>query len=150
MPLTEKGTKIKRAMTKTYGSEKGKRIFYASANKGTITGVHRAKRKHGSSHYSKSHLAMNYATGNPAEKLSQHWEAEPEKPHRPVFRRSIAASKRFAKQTEREGVAIDPASRLPAPGSKAKGGTGAVIMGADLSPLMQKAEQGGKLPPRIE
>ncbi len=40
MPLTEKGREIKSAMTKQYGEEKGKQVFYASANKGTITGVH--------------------------------------------------------------------------------------------------------------
>ena len=40
MPLTKKGRKIKRAMTKTYGSKKAKEVFYASANKGKIKGVH--------------------------------------------------------------------------------------------------------------
>lgn len=39
MPLTEKGEKIKSAMAKQYGAEKGKEVFYASKNKGTITGV---------------------------------------------------------------------------------------------------------------
>ena len=39
MPLTKKGTKIKSAMTKKYGEKKGEQIFYASANKGTISGV---------------------------------------------------------------------------------------------------------------
>jgi len=41
MPLTKKGRKIKRAMQKQYGSKKGKRVFYASQNKGTIKGTHR-------------------------------------------------------------------------------------------------------------
>jgi hypothetical protein len=41
MPLTKKGAKIKKAMNKTYGKEKGKQVFYASANKGTIKGVHK-------------------------------------------------------------------------------------------------------------
>lgn len=41
MPLTKKGKKIMRAMRKQYGSKKkGERVFYASANKGTISGVH--------------------------------------------------------------------------------------------------------------
>jgi hypothetical protein len=40
MPLTEKGREIKANMTKEYGKEKGNEVFYASANKGTITGVH--------------------------------------------------------------------------------------------------------------
>ena len=44
MPLTKKGKKIKRAMTGSYGKEKGAQVFYASANKGTIKGVER-KRK---------------------------------------------------------------------------------------------------------
>jgi len=39
MPLTKKGTKIKAAMRAEYGKEKGERVFYASRNKGTITGV---------------------------------------------------------------------------------------------------------------
>ncbi len=41
MPLTEKGEKIKRSMVKTYGAKKGKQVFYASQNKGTITGTHK-------------------------------------------------------------------------------------------------------------
>jgi hypothetical protein len=39
MPLNAKGEKIKAAMKKQYGSEKGERVFYASENKGTIKGV---------------------------------------------------------------------------------------------------------------
>lgn len=39
MPLTKKGKKIMRAMKKKYG-KRAKQVFYASANKGTITGVH--------------------------------------------------------------------------------------------------------------
>ena len=39
MPLTKKGSKIKKAMAKQYGSKKGKKVFYASKNKGTIKGV---------------------------------------------------------------------------------------------------------------
>lgn len=45
MPLTEKGSKIKKAMTKQYGPKEGNKIFYASANKGTIKGVHKKKKK---------------------------------------------------------------------------------------------------------
>jgi hypothetical protein len=44
MPLTKKGSKIKRAMARQYGARKGTAVFYASANKGTIRGVHRARR----------------------------------------------------------------------------------------------------------
>ncbi len=44
MPLTKKGSKIKRAMTAEYGSKKGTKVFYASKNKGTIKGVDK-KRK---------------------------------------------------------------------------------------------------------
>jgi len=39
MPLTSKGEKIKKAMTKEYGEKKGEEVFYASKNKGNITGV---------------------------------------------------------------------------------------------------------------
>ena len=39
MPLTKKGKKIKKAMMKEYGAKKGEQVFYASENKGTITGV---------------------------------------------------------------------------------------------------------------
>lgn len=43
MPLNEKGRKIKAAMVKQYGPEKGKQVFYASENKGTIKGVTKKK-----------------------------------------------------------------------------------------------------------
>jgi len=39
MPLTSKGEKIERSMEKTYGAKKGKEVFYASKNAGTISGV---------------------------------------------------------------------------------------------------------------
>lgn len=45
MPLTSKGKKIMRNMKSEYGAKKGKKIFYASANKGTIKGVHGKKSK---------------------------------------------------------------------------------------------------------
>lgn len=41
MPLTKKGHEILGNMEKQYGKKKGKSVFYASANKGTITGVHK-------------------------------------------------------------------------------------------------------------
>ena len=44
MPLTEKGGKIKRRMTKTYG-KKGESVFHASINKGKIKGAERRKKK---------------------------------------------------------------------------------------------------------
>ena len=47
MPLTKKGAKIKRAMREQYGKEKGERVFYASQNKGTITGTHKRGAKRG-------------------------------------------------------------------------------------------------------
>lgn len=40
MPLTSKGEEIKSNMEKEYGPKKGEQVFYASANKGTIKGVH--------------------------------------------------------------------------------------------------------------
>lgn len=47
MPLTKKGAKIKSAMTEQYGAKKGEEVFYASKNKGTITGVDKPKKKKG-------------------------------------------------------------------------------------------------------
>ena len=46
MPLTSKGKKIKKAMMKTYGSEKkAESVLYASKNAGKITGIDKAKKK---------------------------------------------------------------------------------------------------------
>lgn len=45
MPLTDKGTTILAAMKEHYGPKKGKRVFYASANKGSIRGVHKKRKK---------------------------------------------------------------------------------------------------------
>lgn len=39
MPLTPKGSKIMANMKKEYGDKKGESVFYASRNKGTISGV---------------------------------------------------------------------------------------------------------------
>lgn len=39
MPLTLKGRKIMSAMKKEYGDKRGESVFYASRNKGTISGV---------------------------------------------------------------------------------------------------------------
>ena len=39
MPLSSKGKKIMKARKKEYGVKKAKKVFYASANKGTIKGV---------------------------------------------------------------------------------------------------------------
>ena len=50
MPLTRKGSKILEAMRSKYGADKGKSVFYASANKGTITGVHKGKKHYGPHH----------------------------------------------------------------------------------------------------
>lgn len=41
MPLTPKGKKILAAMKSEYGAKRGKQVFYASQNKGTIKGTHR-------------------------------------------------------------------------------------------------------------
>lgn len=43
MPLTAKGRKIKAEMIEQYGPSRGEEVFYASANKGTITGVLRER-----------------------------------------------------------------------------------------------------------
>ena len=45
MPLTATGDKIMAKMAEEYGAEKGKQVFYASENKGTIKGVHKKKVK---------------------------------------------------------------------------------------------------------
>lgn len=44
MPLTKKGGKIMRAMSKEYGAKKGKQVFYASKNAGKITKVEKKKK----------------------------------------------------------------------------------------------------------
>ena len=43
MPLTKKGKKIMGSMKKIYGTKKGKKVFYASRNKGSIKGVERGR-----------------------------------------------------------------------------------------------------------
>ena len=43
MPLNQKGRKIMKSMKKTYGKD-AKAVFYASKNKGVITGVEKKKR----------------------------------------------------------------------------------------------------------
>lgn len=45
MPLTPKGKKILKAMTKQYGAKKGKEVFYASINEGKITGAEGGTKK---------------------------------------------------------------------------------------------------------
>ena len=59
MPLNKKGRRIMHKMEDTYGTDKAKRVFYASRNKGTITGVdpessgkRKKKRKVKGIHYS--------------------------------------------------------------------------------------------------
>jgi hypothetical protein len=44
MPLTSKGSEIMKNMKEEYGNKKGEEVFYASANKGTIKGVHNDRR----------------------------------------------------------------------------------------------------------
>jgi len=39
MPINEKGKEIMSNMKSEYGAKKGKEVFYASRNKGTIKGV---------------------------------------------------------------------------------------------------------------
>jgi hypothetical protein len=45
MPLSKKGKTILANMKKEYGKKKGKAVFYASENKGTIKGVHKKRKK---------------------------------------------------------------------------------------------------------
>ena len=58
MPLTKKGQKIKKAMEKQYGKERGDRVFYAAENKGTLKGV--AKKASGGAVKSRVNEAGNY------------------------------------------------------------------------------------------
>lgn len=44
MPLTKKGNKILTNMKKEYGSKKGESVFYASINKGKVTGAEGKKK----------------------------------------------------------------------------------------------------------
>lgn len=44
MPLTKKGKAIFAAMKSQYGPKKAKQVFYAAENKGTIKGVHFARK----------------------------------------------------------------------------------------------------------
>lgn len=46
MPLTVKGQSILATMKKQYGKIRGKRVFYASQQKGTIKGTHKKRKKH--------------------------------------------------------------------------------------------------------
>lgn len=39
MPLNKKGRRIMHKMQEEYGGDKAKKVFYASRNKGAITGV---------------------------------------------------------------------------------------------------------------
>lgn len=41
--MTKKGKKIMSSMKKEYGEKEGKKVFYASSNKGTIKGVKKKK-----------------------------------------------------------------------------------------------------------
>ena len=51
MPLTDKGRKVKAAMTREYGAKKGTSVFYASINSGKVTGAERGgKVRSGSVH----------------------------------------------------------------------------------------------------
>lgn len=43
MPLTSKGETILSSMVKQYGAKKGKSVFYASINKGTVKGAEKGK-----------------------------------------------------------------------------------------------------------
>jgi hypothetical protein len=45
MPLTKKGSKIRQALEKYYGADKGIDVFYAMENSGKIKGVTKGKKK---------------------------------------------------------------------------------------------------------
>ena len=46
MPLTHKGEKIRAALEREYGKEKGERVLYAGKNAGTFTGIDAARDPH--------------------------------------------------------------------------------------------------------
>jgi hypothetical protein len=48
MPLTSKGKKILSSMRSQYGEKKGKQVFYASINKGKVTGAEKGRAEGGS------------------------------------------------------------------------------------------------------
>lgn len=77
MPLTEKGKKIKRNMMKHYGKEKGEQVFYASENKGTITGVAKRGKIHGSDPYTDDDVARGYRQIPIVQKIEKHLEKVP-------------------------------------------------------------------------
>jgi hypothetical protein len=58
MPLTEKGHKIMGAMKSQYGADQGERVFYASKNKGTISGVDKARKKKKHNEYMRNRRPM--------------------------------------------------------------------------------------------
>ena len=43
MPLTKKGSKILSSMRAQFGAKKGEQVFYASINKGKVTGAEKTK-----------------------------------------------------------------------------------------------------------
>ncbi len=45
MPLSHKGLKMLASMRKHYGEKKGEQLFYATENKGKVTGLKRHKKK---------------------------------------------------------------------------------------------------------
>ena len=45
MPLTAKGKKIKKKMSKSYGKKKGESVFYAMEKSGKLKGVAKRKKK---------------------------------------------------------------------------------------------------------
>ena len=57
MPLTKKGRKIMASMKDQYGDKQGEKVFYASRNKGTISGVEghggMKRNRHGATPYEK-------------------------------------------------------------------------------------------------
>ena len=60
MPLTKTGEKVMHSMMEQYGPEKGKKVFYASENKGVSGSKKWTKKKKKSSgqNYSREHVAM--------------------------------------------------------------------------------------------
>jgi hypothetical protein len=111
MPLTEKGEKIKGAMQKEYGEKKGEQVFYASKNKGKVTGVD--KNSHITSHSvgdDAQHMGFTGEGATPVEKLVSQCDALEK---RMDFWEKKQSMKKPEKVKPRNKDAMQPSNRHP-------------------------------------
>lgn len=76
MPLTAKGQKIKSSMEEEYGKKKGRQVFYASQNKGTVTGTHKGGGASGRNTSSRIERSMKRQGASDAEAIMAANKAE--------------------------------------------------------------------------